>query len=95
MLTVRLIPLVLILIAVVSVLIAALVPVSKAKGQARLLASLFVGAGFGLDSLLQLTRENEVWPRLFELMAGALLVWLGFRKHRRDPEGRTPAASIL
>jgi hypothetical protein len=79
----------------VSVLVAALVPVSKAKGHARLLGSLLVGTGFGLDSLFQLTSENGAWPRLFELIAGALLVWFGLRKHRRDPEGRTPAASIL
>jgi hypothetical protein len=92
---VRLIPLGLIVLAVICVLIAALVPVSKAKGLVRLLGSLFVGAGFSFDSLLQLTRGNEAWQRLFELMVSALLVWLGFRKHRRDPEGRTPAASIL
>jgi hypothetical protein len=91
----RLIPLGLLLIAVICVLIAALTPVSKAKGQIRLLGSLFVGAGFGLDSLFQLTRGNEPWPRLLQLMAGVVLVWLGFRKHRRDPEGGTPAASIL
>ena len=41
----RLIPLGLLLIAVICVLIAALTPVSKAKGQIRLLGSLFVGAG--------------------------------------------------
>jgi hypothetical protein len=92
---VRLIPLGLISIAVICVLIAALVPVSKTKGQVRLLGSLFVSAGFSLDFLFQLARGNETWPRLFELMVGVLLIWLGFRKHRRDPEGSTPAASIL
>jgi hypothetical protein len=61
------------------------------KGQVRLLGSLFVGAGFGLDSLLQLTGRNGARPRLVELMASALLVWLGLRKHRKDPEaGRLP-----
>ena len=91
----RLIPLGFIVLAVICVLIAALVPTSKTKGQIRLFGSLFVGAAFGLDALLQLTAGNGAWPRFFELIVGVLLIWLGFRKHRRDPEGRTPAASIL
>jgi hypothetical protein len=84
-----------IVLAVISVPIAAVIPNSKAKGHIRLLGSLFVGAGFGLDSLLQLTRGGRSWPGLFELIAGAFLVWLGLRKQRRDPEGKTPADSIL
>ncbi len=91
----RFIPLGLILIAFMCILIAALIPASKAKGQVRLLGSLFVGTGFCLDSLLHLMEGTESLQRSIELLAGAMLIWLGSRKYRRDPEGRTPPASIL
>ena len=91
----RFMPVGLVLLAVLCVILAALLPVSRAKGWTRLLGSMFVGAGVGTALLSQPTSDNRVWPRVFGIVAGPLLMWAGLRKHRRDPEGRTPAASIL
>ena len=83
------------MIRVLCVIIAALRPVSRQKGQARLLASLFGGAVVSVDSLSKIGKEYLLWPATIELAGGFCLIWLGLRKYRRDPEGRTPAATIL
>ena len=88
----RSIPLVLVLFAFLCVIVAAMAPVSKLKGQARLLASLSLGLGFFVNCLVQ---TFAIWQLLLGLAAGAMLILLGLRKYRRDPEGKTPAATIL
>jgi hypothetical protein len=92
---VRVLPIGFILLAVLCVLVAAVMPISKAKGQTRLAASLLVGAGFVLGALFQMTKEGHIWPGIGGLAAGAFLAWVGLRKFRRDPEGITPAAKML
>ena len=81
--------------AVLCVLVAAVLPVSVAKGRIRLLGSLSVGAGFAVMSLTQIVNENRLWPTAVLLFGGIFLIWVGLRKYRRDPEGKTPARSIL
>ncbi len=93
--TLEVIPLGLIVLAILCLIVAALVPVSRAKAYARLLGSLCVGTGFVIDSVLQVVNAGGSWPRYFEGIAGALLLWVGLRKFGRDREGRTPAARIL
>jgi uncharacterized membrane protein len=90
--TARLLPSVLVLIAFLCVIVAAMAPVSKLKGQARLLASLSLGSGFVVNCLVQ---RFAIWQLLLGLTAGALLILLGLRKYRRDPQGKTPVATIL
>ena len=53
------------------------------------------GGGFVVGGLDQIVKEDHLWPGSIGLLAGVFLVWIGLRKHRRDPEGRTPARSIL
>ncbi len=61
----------------------------------RLLASLCLSGAFLFGSITQIIAENRLWPASFGLLAGLVLAWIGFRKHRRDPDGRTPSATIL
>jgi hypothetical protein len=75
--------------------IAALTPVSRAKGRTRLAASLLVGAEFILGALSQMAKEGHLWPGILGLAAGAFLSWIGLRKYLRDPEGITPSAKML
>ena len=86
---------VLFLITVGCAVIAALTPVSRAKGYTRLAASLFCGPALMLHLLAQAFDEGEFLPGVIGLFVGVFLVWVGLRKHRRDPEGRTPPAQIL
>jgi hypothetical protein len=60
----------------------------------RLLSSLSVGAAFCLYSLLPFN-YGASRQRIGLAGVGILLTWLGLRKYQRDPEGRTPAATIL
>jgi lipopolysaccharide export LptBFGC system permease protein LptF len=83
------------LLALFCVLIAAVISVSKAKGQLRLMASILVAAGFILGSLLQMVSEKRLWPGSLGVVAGVFLAWIGLRKYRRDPDGRTPSRLIL
>jgi hypothetical protein len=75
--------------------IAALTPVSRAKGRIRLAGSLFVGTAILLAALSQAIAEGKLRLGVAGLLGAAFLVWVGLRKYRRDPEGRTPSAQIL
>jgi hypothetical protein len=92
---VKLLVLVFVIFAVGCVVIAALTPVSRAKGRIRLAASLFIGIAFPLGALSQAIGEGKLLPSVVGFVAGVFLVWIGLRKYRRDPEGRTPSAQIL
>src|SRR3569833_3271171 len=81
--------------AVCCVIAASLIPVSRAKGRRRLAGSLFIGTAFLLGGLLQAVEQRSVFLVVVGLIGGAVLVWIGLRKYRRDPEGRTPSARIL
>jgi hypothetical protein len=91
----RLAPLSLALLAVLCVVIAALTPVSRFKGQVRLLGSLLAGVAFCTGSVVQIAQEHRQWPGLSLSALGGCLIWFGLRKYSRDPEGKTPSASIL
>ena len=91
----RVLPLTCIVVARLCAFIAALMPVSRSKGQTRLAVSLLVGAGFVLGALSQMAKEGHLWPGILGFAAGAFLSWIGLRKYRRDPEGITPAAKML
>lgn len=91
----RILPLSLVLPGLAFAVVAAFTPVSPQKGLRRLVASLLVGAAFAGGSTLQMFIERHLWPGAFGLAAGVFLVWLGLRKHKRDPDGRTPAAQML
>jgi hypothetical protein len=90
----RLVPLGLILLGILCAIAAALRPVSRLKGKVRLLASLFGGAGVGVDSLTWIAKANLVWPAAIELAVGVYLIWTGLKTYRKDPEGKAPATSI-
>jgi hypothetical protein len=90
----RFVPLGFIIVGALSALIALAIPISKLRGRVRLLSSLSVGTGFCLYSLLPFTYGSSR-QRIGLAGVGILLTWLGLRKYQRDPEGRTPAATIL
>jgi hypothetical protein len=77
------------------VLIAAFTPISRAKGRARLAGSLFIGIAIPLGVLPEAIAQRKAITAVIGLAAGVFLVWVGMRKYRRDPEGRTPSARIL
>jgi threonine/homoserine/homoserine lactone efflux protein len=81
--------------ATLSALIALLIPVSQSKGRVRLIGSCLIGAAFLLASLTEMIHRKQLWPEGILTAGGIFLVWVGIRKYRRDPEGRTPAAKIL
>jgi hypothetical protein len=85
----------LILLGLASLLIASFAPVSRQKGWVRLFASIFVSVAFAVGSITQIQSERRIWPGAFGLAVAMFLAWGGLRKHKRDPEGRTPVASIL
>ena len=89
----RFLPLGLILLAVLCVVVAAILPISRTRGQFRLAGSLSVGAAFVVGSLLSATGQS--WQRGVAIAVGAFLAWIGLRKYRADPNGKTPASSIL
>jgi sulfite exporter TauE/SafE len=72
-----------------------MIPTSRLKGRVRLASSLLVGAAFPVMAISQGVMQRKPLLSVVELIAGAFLVWLGLRKYRRDPEGRTPSAQIL
>lgn len=86
---------VLAVLAVVSVMIAAVTPTSRTKGRLRLAGSLLIGTAFVVGSLCQALIEAKLWLGLVGVSAGLFLGWVGMRKYRRDPEGRTRASQIL
>ena len=86
---------VLAVLAVVSVMIAAVTPRSRTKGRLRLAGSLLIGTAFVVGSLCQALIEAKLWLGLVGVSAGLFLGWVGMRKYRRDPEGRTRASKIL
>ena len=81
-----------VLLAVACVVIAALTPVSRRKGQLRLAGSISIGILFLLSSALS---HALIKQKVFGAVAGAFLIWVGWRKYRLDPQGRTPSAKIL
>ena len=85
----------LILSAVVCVVVQALMPKSRRKGNVRFAGSLLVGIVFGAEALLQIASRHRFWPEVLLLLMGGLLIWVGVRKRNRDPEGRTPPAAVL
>lgn len=91
----RIIPLGLVLLGLAALLASVLMPVSPRKGWARLSASLLVAAAFALGSSAQMVQEHRPWPGIVGLAIGLFLVYVGFRKQKRDPHGRTPTASMF
>jgi hypothetical protein len=89
----RLLPLVPILLAVVCVLVQASMPVSALKGNTRLAGSILAGVGLSAESVIQMASQHRFWPEAILLPMGGILIWLGVRKHSRDPEGKTPPAA--
>ena len=81
--------------AVFCALAGALIPRSRAKGRLRLLGSLLIGCAFPVMALSQAVAQHKALLIVVGLVCGSFLVWVGFRKYRRDPEGRTPPAQIL
>jgi hypothetical protein len=75
--------------------IAALIPISRIKGQLRLAGSLLIGIAFCIGALSQGVAEHNLRLSVAGFLCGGFLVWLGLRKYRRDPEGRTRASQIL
>lgn len=69
-------PLGLILLGLASALAAALTPLSIKKGRLRLCASLFVSAGFTAGSVVQMLKEEKLWPGALGLAAGIFLAWV-------------------
>jgi hypothetical protein len=92
---VKFLPLVPLLLALVCVLVQALMPVSRTKGNTRLAGSILLGGGLSAESLIQMASQHGFWPEVTLLPMGGVLIWLGVRKHSRDPEGKTPPAAIL
>jgi hypothetical protein len=88
----RLVPPLLMIAAVLTVPIAAVLPVSPRKGTIRLLGSILLGAGFCLESFTLFTEEHRMGVGIFCLCGGVFLVWVGILKNRRDPLGKEPAA---
>ena len=89
----RFLPLGLIALAVICVAAAAILPMSRTKGQVRLAGSLSIGAAFAAGSLLSTTGQS--WQHGVGVAMGASLAWIGLRKYRRDPDGKTSNYSIL
>ena len=85
-------PLCLIILAAVSVPIAALIPISNSKGRVRLAGSLLLGTGFILMGVVHVIVNQRYW---LLVIGGGFLIWVGLRKYRRDPQGRTSSAAIL
>lgn len=92
---VRAIPLGFIVLGLIFAIVASLTPVSKQKGLLRLVASLLVACAFWEAATIQMLGEHRLWPGAFGIGAGAFLAWIGYRKYKRDPEGRTPPAQML
>jgi hypothetical protein len=92
---IRVIPASLILLGLTCALIAVFAPVSPRKGWTRLLSSVLVSAAFAVGSISQIVKDHRLWPGGYGLGAAVFLAWIGMRKRKRDPEGKTPAASML
>jgi thiol:disulfide interchange protein len=94
-LAMRIVPSGFILLGLALALVAAIIKVSERKGLFRLAASIAVALGFVIGGAAQMTSERPIWPGCFGLAASCFLAWMGVRKFNRDPEGRTPPASML
>jgi hypothetical protein len=92
---VRAIPLGFVLLGLTVAAIASLTPISPRKGLRRLIASLLVASAFFEGSIAQMVGEHRLSPGAFGIGAGAFLAWIGYRKYKRDTEGRTPASQML
>lgn len=95
MILVRALPLGLVLFGLMCALVAAFTPLSSLKGRLRLLGSLFVGTAFTVGGLFQTMNEQRLGPGGFGVVFGIFLIWIGVRKHKRDPNGASPAAQML
>jgi len=87
--------LILIVTTGISVPIAAITPISRLKGRLRLAGSCLAGSGIFIEGLTPITRERLIFRSMLCLGAGVFLIWVGLRKYRRDPEGRTQPRQIL
>lgn len=86
---------VLMILAAMSVPVAMVMRRSRAKGRCRLAGSFLLGLAFISAFPSALRDAPHLWQALLLPLAGLILIWLGVRKYRRDPEGRTPPAEIL
>ncbi|MBB5061548.1 hypothetical protein HDF16_006284 [Granulicella aggregans] len=84
MIAARVLPLSLILLGLASAFVAALSAISPQKGMWRLAASFLVGAAFTVGSITQMLKENQLWPGVVGLGAGAFLMWIGYRKYKKE-----------
>ncbi len=84
-----------IIIGLLCALVAIAFPVSRQKGNMRLAASSLVGTGFVIGAVAQIGSGGAMWPAIFGVVAGIFLDYVGWRKYRRDPEGRTRPAKML
>ena len=91
----RVLPLGLVLLGLAFAVGAAFTSVSSQKGLRRLAASVLIAAAFVVGSVAQMLGEHRLWPGAFGIGAGAFLVWVGWRKYKRDPHGHTRPAQIL
>jgi len=91
----RVIPTSLILLGLIFALVAASTKLSPRKGLLRLAASVTVSLGFASGGVAQVILEGRLWPGCLGVVVAGFLSWVGITKYNRDPEGRTPAASIL
>ena len=92
---IRVAPLALMLLGLIFALWAALITVSSRKEILRLAASVAVALGFGVGAVSQIINDQRWWPGSFGLGMFLFLAWVGLRKFKRDPEGRTPARTML
>jgi len=84
-----------VILGLISSLVAAFLRESAAKGRARLLGAVTVGISWTLYFLVGGTREHLLGAQFIGVFGGVFLIWLGIRKQRRDPLGKTRAAQIL
>ena len=91
-----LLPALLIALAVLTVPIAALMPISKHRGRFRLAGSLLAGSGLIMGAVSSpMMHSRFLIPDALLIALGAFLLRAGVRKYRKDPTGITPAGKIL
>lgn len=95
LLYVKLIAAGIIVLAALSVPIAAMIPKSQLKRRFRLAGSLLLGIGLVVASVGEMIQSGRLLPEGILTAGGVFLVYVGVRKYRRDPEGRTAPAQIL
>ena len=68
---------------------------SLVRGRIRLLGSILIALAMSLGGIEQTVTTYDFAPIVIGLLAGVVLAWVGVRKYRRDPEGRTRPAQML